>query len=156
MDFLTANGNTLDSYMPYTASNGNCTVVQTMAFTPKTMFEGYLPTFNSQGAPTGVAGNCNRLKTLLAKAPVSVAIFANSGFMQYRSGVFSDATCPADGSANHAVVVTAFIKNYNGGVDDVFKVRNSWSAGWGDQGYIYMKADGNVCGICNYLLYIDP
>lgn len=158
MDFLAQNGgNTLSSYMPYTASAGNCTPVQTMAWAPKTMQEIYTPSFNSKLYPaTAAAGDCNRLKALLAYGPVSAAVFANSGFMQYKSGAFSDPSCPKDGSVNHAVVVTAFIKNFNGTTDDVFKVRNSWATTWGNQGYIYVKADGNVCGICSYLLYLEP
>ena len=48
-------------------------------------------------------------------------------------------------SLNHAVVAVGF-GNENG--QDYYLVRNSWGAGWGDQGYIKIATQSKGVGIC--------
>jgi C1A family cysteine protease len=70
----------------------------------------------------------------IAKAPVSVAVQASADmFRFYRSGMIVSNLCGTD--VNHAVLVVGY------GVASLFKieyyiVKNSWSAAWGDNGYI--------------------
>ena len=93
----------------------------------------------------------NDCKTLLAfaqKGPTSVAIAANA-IQSYRSGVFSVATCGT--SLNHGVTLVGY--GTDAGLSkDYYLVRNSWGAGWGEQGYIRMdrsiQPSTGICGIC--------
>jgi C1A family cysteine protease len=79
----------------------------------------------------------------LETQPISVSIDAEK-IISYQSGVFSDKTCYSE--LNHGVLLVAFD-------DDVWRVKNSWSTKWGEQGYIRFSrsavpdTDGGICGI---------
>ena len=60
-----------------------------------------------------------------------------SNWSSYRSGVFSN--CGT--RLNHGITLTGI-------TDGNWKIKNSWGPGWGDKGFITLKA-GNTCGVCN-------
>jgi C1A family cysteine protease len=84
----------------------------------------------------------------LSKQPVSIAIQADQkDFQLYKSGVFTGA-CGVN--LDHGVLAVGY-----GSLDgvDYYKVKNSWSVSWGQQGYIllgrgaeYNNGDGQ-CGM---------
>jgi C1A family cysteine protease len=89
------------------------------------------------------------LMSALAQQPVSVAIQANQpAFQFYKSGVLTD-TCGAN--LDHGVLAVGY-GTYTDGTD-YYKVKNSWSADWGMDGYILIARGGNYnsgkgqCGI---------
>jgi len=93
-----------------------------------------LPSNNYSAVLTGVA----------TVAPLAITVAANSWF-SYSSGVFTG--CGDDFDLNHAVQLVGY------GTDsgsDYWTVRNSWSAGWGEDGYIRVErhSDGGQqwCG----------
>lgn len=84
--------------------------------------------------------NCNDLASGVAGRPVSVAVDA-SNWSRYSSGVFNNCRT----SLNHGVLLV-------GVTDQYWRVKNSWGATWGEQGFIRL-AKGNTCGICNVASY---
>lgn len=75
--------------------------------------------------------------------PVAVAVEADSlGFQLYKKGVFSG-KCGTD--LNHGVLAVGY-----GTLDGVgfWKVKNSWGANWGNQGYINLLKSGDGPGQC--------
>ncbi len=86
-----------------------------------------------------------RLSTFqAAKGPVAVAIAATSKFMLYSSGVFYDPSCTG---INHAVTVVGW-GSENG--QDYWIIKNSWSSGWGESGYIRLSRGNNQCHLADY------
>jgi cathepsin L len=106
----------------------------------------------------GVAGNRNvpsnsvsQLKAAINQGVVTVTIEADQMvFQQYQSGVLDTPACGTN--LDHAVAAVGY--GTEGG-KDYYIVRNSWSAAWGDQGYIKIAAveGAGICGIQMNSLY---
>lgn len=127
---------TEDSY-PYVAKDGpkcqesNCTVG-----IPKGSVVGYKDVS---------VQDTEALLEAVAQQPVSVAIEADEmAFQLYRGGILQS-KCGA--KLDHGVLLVGY--GTEGGVD-YWKVKNSWGASWGEEGYIRLKRgvpkDGE-CGI---------
>lgn len=83
------------------------------------------------------------LMASIAQQPVSVAIQANQlGFQLYKSGVFSG-RCGTN--LDHGVLAVGYGEMSG---KKYYKVKNSWGAGWGSQGYIYLERTGDGKGKC--------
>ena len=89
--------------------------------------------------------NADALKAQLVKGPVSVAIQANQKvFQRYTGGVITEG-CGTN--LDHGVLAVGY-----GTADDgtpYYRVKNSWGASWGEDGYVRLAIeDGDgVCGI---------
>jgi C1A family cysteine protease len=84
--------------------------------------------------------NCNDLANALTGRPISIAVDATN-WSRYSSGVFNNCST----RLNHGVLLV-------GVTDQYWRVKNSWSASWGEQGFIRL-ARGNTCGMCNAASY---
>ena len=84
------------------------------------------------------------LKAAIAVQPVAVSVEADKPvFRNYVSGVMNSAECGI--ATNHAIVAVGYGTDATG--KDYYIVRNSWSASWGDQGYIKIGVESGI-GIC--------
>ena len=72
---------------------------------------------------------------------VAVALYANTDFQAYSTGIYTDTRCQRD--TNHEVVVVGYGKR-DGKL--YWKVRNSWGPDWGVKGHIFM--DREVEDLC--------
>ena len=70
--------------------------------------------------------------------PISAAVYVDSSFQSYGSGVFEG---PSYGSVNHAVVLVGW--NDDPGY---WVLRNSWGTGWGEDGYMKIAYGANDIG----------
>jgi len=85
------------------------------------------------------------LGTAVALGPVSVAIEADQEpFQFYKKGIFNDSSCGT--ALDHGVLAVGYGVS---GSQNYWIVKNSWSADWGDKGYILMqrKKGAGICGI---------
>lgn len=78
--------------------------------------------------------------------PASIAIDA-SEWSSYVGGVMTSASCSnSPRRMDHAVQVVGW--NFDAPTP-YWIVRNSWSASWGEEGFIYLAVGENTCGITN-------
>lgn len=104
-------------------------------------------------APKGyvdVPSNENAMAAALAQhGPLSVAIEADqAAFQFYHTGVMTG-TCGTH--LNHGVLIVGYGVDKTSGIP-FWKVKNSWGAGWGEEGYIRIQRNkrwpvGGQCGI---------
>ena len=83
------------------------------------------------------------LKVAVSEHPVSIAIEADkSVFQLYKKGVMDSKACGT--KLDHGVLAVGY-----GTLDgkDYWKVKNSWGATWGEEGYILLGRGDNICGI---------
>jgi hypothetical protein len=119
---------------PYTARDGTCRNV---------------PSVSTIGGYRSVGqGSESQLLSALQQQPISIAIEADqSSFQMYKSGIF---TGPCGQQLDHGVLLVG--SGSEGGVN-YWKVKNSWGASWGDNGYIRIVRDQNMCGLANMASY---
>jgi len=123
-----------ESAYPYTARDGTCKQSPSVA---------KISSFKDV-QPASEAG----LMSAVNMQPISVAIEADqSSFQSYRSGVF---TGPCGKNLDHGVLLVGY--GTDGGVD-YWRVKNSWGASWGDQGFIRIKRGMDLCGIADMASY---
>ena len=79
--------------------------------------------------------------------PISTTIDATQkSFRFYGEGIYEEPACNSK-ILTHGVTVIG----YN---DDYWKVKNSWSTDWGEQGYIKIARNkDNMCGIASQAFY---
>jgi len=71
--------------------------------------------------------------------PIAVAVDATE-MLSYSGGIYSNLRCNPH-NLNHAVTVVGY-------TPDSWIIKNSWSTGWGEQGYMRLARNkGNMCGV---------
>jgi len=130
--YVSQKGMASESAYPYQGVDGTCDESIAKSAIIKNWV--VLPSNNYTAVVTAVA----------TIAPMAITVAADSWF-SYSSGVFTG--CGTDYDLNHAVQLVGY------GTDsgqDYWTVKNSWSAGWGEDGYIriFKHSDGSSkwCG----------
>jgi len=128
--YETSNVATEASY-PYTGADGRCSSSYSTA----------IPTGGIVGY-NDVVGETDLLDAVTNVGPISVAIEADQrSFQGYSSGVL---TGSCGKQLDHGVLAVGF--GTSQGVD-YWKVKNSWGASWGMEGYVLIQRGVDKCGI---------
>ena len=129
-EYVMAHGLCTEEDYPYHAKDEKCNASQCKSAIT-------LKNYEKVPANDGAA-----LKQAVSKAPVSVAVEADSAvFQMYKTGVVDSTACGT--SLNHGVLAVGYTADY-------WIVKNSWGASWGDNGYIkiaYKETGAGICGI---------
>lgn len=85
--------------------------------------------------------------------PISVAIDAGHKSLSfYASGVYKEPECKNGlNDLDHAVLAVGFGTSESG--ENYWIIKNSWSTHWGDEGYVKMSRDNNMCGVATFPTY---
>lgn len=131
--YVSKNGICKDINDPYIQGDGKCTC------RPYARIDKYERVFASEFA----------LTQALIRTPISVSIEADNPIFQfYRSGILSSTNC--GDNLDHGVLLVGFgyetQKSY-------WRIKNSWGKDWGEQGYVRISKNKNVCGILNDASY---
>ena len=123
---MVTNGTTLESRFPYRAKNSSCSRKNaTMPYKIKQY--GYI----SYGQPT-----VKEIKEAICKyGPVYSSLKVTELFKAYAGGIYDEKVSvsgPRD--TNHAIVIVGWDDSKN-----AWLVRNSWSSGWGEGGYVWIE-----------------
>lgn len=73
-----------------------------------------------------------------------------AAFQLYCGGIFDDSRCSSV-AVNHQLVVIGY-GNQNG--LDYWLCQNFWGSGWGEDGYVRLTRNKNVCGIATYAWFV--
>ncbi len=96
------------------------------------------------------SGNMSALHDAIGTVgPISIAIDAEDDFQFYKAGIYNSTSC-SNSSLNHAVLAVGYSTFMN---NSFVIVKNSWGSDWGMDGYIYMAADTNLCGMATNASY---
>jgi len=93
------------------------------------------------------SGNEEELQHAIAsQGPCSIAIDAShESFQFYSKGVYREPECDPE-MLDHGVLLVGYGQEGDG--SKYWLVKNSWSDGWGDNGYIKMaREEDNMCGV---------
>eukprot|EP00591_Stephanopyxis_turris_P016574 CAMPEP_0195541590 /NCGR_PEP_ID=MMETSP0794_2-20130614/51165_1 /TAXON_ID=515487 /ORGANISM="Stephanopyxis turris, Strain CCMP 815" /LENGTH=371 /DNA_ID=CAMNT_0040675693 /DNA_START=61 /DNA_END=1176 /DNA_ORIENTATION=+ len=137
--WIEKNGICTEEDYPYTSGSGTTGQCSTSC-KPAATITGY--TDVPQNDETSLLAAVNQ-------QPVSVAIEADrSVFQLYKSGVLKSKLCGK--TLDHGVAIVGY-----GTLDDTkyWKVKNSWGSTWGQEGYILMERDVDMCGIAQSASY---
>lgn len=90
----------------------------------------------------------NAMKRAIALyGPISIAINAKQDtFQLYSHGIYDDPDCDSD-SVNHAMLAVGYTPEY-------FILQNWWGEKWGENGYMKIRRNQNMCGLSNYAAYV--
>ena len=137
--WIEKNGICTEEDYPYTSGSGTTGQCSTSC-KPAATITGY--TDVPQNDETSLLAAVNQ-------QPVSVAIEADrSVFQLYKSGVLKSKLCGK--TLDHGVAIVGY-----GTLDNTkyWKVKNSWGSTWGQEGYILMERDVDMCGIAQSASY---
>lgn len=128
-------GSVLQTEYPYTGRDGKCT---------ETSKKGQVKV---QSFTNVREGDQDDLVKAVLRQPVAVSVAAGSrAFEFYKGGIIDGKACGND--LDHGVVAVGFGQE-NG--KEYFIIRNSWSASWGEEGYVRIAKNnsirGGVCGV---------
>lgn len=135
-EYLESHAVCSEATYPYLEKEGRCAELNCTAGIPRGAVVGFKDVPHQ---------DMNALMEAVAQQPISVAIEADQlAFQLYSSGILSQ-NCGA--ALDHGVLLVGYGTE---GDEEYWKVKNSWGASWGEQGYIRIKRgvpkDGE-CGI---------
>lgn len=144
--YVIDNNLTTDALYPYTASASASATASLQNNACKAAGKPYAVSASSY---MNVPANSElALTTLIALQPISVAVEADQSAFQFYSGGVMTKACGTN--LDHAALAVGYGTNTQG--QDYYKVKNSWGADWGMNGYILLgrgagfSAQGQ-CGI---------
>jgi hypothetical protein len=141
MDRFNGTGAVLEEEFPYVAWDAPCDGPYQHPYV--------MDSWHYIGWPYGVAATDAIKEAIMTYGPVSVGCAVTEAFGAYTGGVFNEDDPHA--KINHAVALVGWDDSQ--GANGVWFLRNSWSPGWGEEGY--MRIEYGVCKVGYGACYIN-
>jgi len=143
------NGGLMDNAFEWVIKNGLCTE-SSYSYKAKagTCQKGCSSATKITGFKDVPKGDEDSLMKAVNVNPVSIAIEADQSSFQFYSGGVMDGTCGKQ--LDHGVLLVGYGTD-NG--KDYWKIKNSWGATWGEQGYIRVIRGKDICGLADSASY---
>lgn len=138
------NGGLMDRAFEYWIDNGGACTEESYPYTMKSSHtcKKCTPVAQVSGCKDVPHNTPAELKAAIAAHPVSIAIEADqSAFQFYKSGVL---TGRCGTKLDHGVLAVGFDDTYT---TPYWKVKNSWGATWGMEGYVLIQQKRDSCGV---------
>jgi len=134
---IAAGGLETEQAYPYTAENGQCVFSKNSVVAHISNWTYVTTTKNETQMQVG----------LVARGPLSICVEAET-WQFYIGGVVTD-LCGQN--LDHCVAITGFqpYTTWYGETYQVWNIRNSWGADWGESGYIYVERGFDLCGVAD-------
>lgn len=126
-------GAVLESDFPYVAQDVPCNCPYPHAY--------LIDRWAYIGSAYGVPSVSAMKQAIIKYGPISAGVYVSSAFGAYSEGVFNECS---SGQINHAVTIVGWDDNQ--GAHGVWFLRNSWSPGWGEDGYMRIQYNCNSIG----------
>ncbi len=139
-DYCQGYGAVLESSFPYLGVDGACGCPYDHPYC--------LTDWAYIGPQWGVPSVAQLKQAIYDHGPISVCVNASGAFMAYNGGVFN--SCD-NSEINHAVTLVGWDDSQ--GPEGVWFMKNSWGAGWGEDGY--MRIAYGCCLIGYAALWVD-
>lgn len=128
---VSAGGLESEADYPYQAADGTCTA-------DKSKFAASI-----SGYKDVTPNSMDQLMAAVAKQPVSIAVEANQLSWQFYFGGVIDFDCGTE--LDHGVLLVGYGTHSD---KPVWKVKNSWGASWGNEGYLWIeRSTSDYCGV---------
>jgi cathepsin L len=149
------NGGLMDNAFQYVISNGGLCSESDYSYQEKSRLFSCKASSCDIVADTAIqgfsdvpSGDADQLIAALQGGPVSIALNgAATNFQHYTGGIL---TGSCEDQLDHGVLVVGY--GTDNGVD-YWKVKNSWSSSWGEDGYIRIERGSNLCGLLDQPSY---
>lgn len=104
------------------------------------------PHFKNNGGEEEDFVSNERMKELVSRQPLGVAIYSNAKCLNYySSGILTEKDCrcsnPDKNEVNHAVTLVGYGKSDAPGCDEYWLIKNSWGPRWGEDGFFKFCMD---------------
>jgi len=133
---ISAGGMEPESAYPYTAEDDTCSF-KSSSVVAKISNWTYVSTTKNE---------TEMLVKLISSGPISICVDAE--IWQFYVGGAITSLCGT--SLDHCVLLTGYDNKYVdvlGQTIEIWKIRNSWGADWGESGYIWVERNYDLCGV---------
>ncbi len=138
-DYLGKSGAPLEEIYPYEARDADCVLASDAMRYSITEW-------------SGIQQDIDAMKrAIMSYGPIAVTVYSNDLFQCYVGGIFN---AHEDGATNHAVVLVGWDDAQ--GKEGIWYLRNSWGAGWGENGYMRIEYGRNNVGLSPCYAVLTP
>ena len=161
---LGCNGGNTDTAYQYVMQAGGLEPNADYAYTSGTTEANGACKFNKKDVETDITGykyvsqsaaQEKQMYAQLAESPISICVDATI-WQTYQSGVITTSSgCGTQ--LDHCVQMVGATSAADSSLGVAYyKIRNSWATDWGEEGYIYVQAGHNVCGLALEATVVSP